>query len=625
MPSSAPRAILPLPEELVNQIAAGEVIERPASVVKELVENSLDAGATRIEVTVEGGGRELVQVWDDGSGIPPADLELCWLRHTTSKLRNLEELYGLPTNGFRGEALASIASISRMSVESRTEEDPVAHRISLESGRLVSRTDAARERGTTVRIEDLFHNTPVRARFLGSQQTETGRILDILQRLALASPEVSFKLTQQGRELLNLRRGDRATRVREILGTGVARYLQPVEQTIEGVHLSGYLGSRETARQRRQQYLFLDRRPIWNAAILRALTQGCAPMNCDGHPAAVLFLELPAGEFDINVHPAKREVRFSDESRVFSAVVRGLRASLAELPTPLSPEAGRAPSGTRSPSFPQAMTPSAGIPFSEGMAGRTSQEGFSTFEWTPRFTPAPDTAQLTTDLFSGGEIHFPSSEHRPIAGQGTSGGSLARSTDPEPATPPLLVERPFLQVGLQYVIIESREGLLVIDQVAARERILFEQARQRLHNGKVPSQQLLFPELAELGPEPSLWIEEHRATLATLGFILEPFGNHCWQLRGTPPELDPERALQVLQQIAAELARGATAEDPSDATARVYARHAAQVTPRELTKEERDVLVDDLFGSADPWHAPDGRKAVIPITLAELARRFANP
>jgi DNA mismatch repair protein MutL len=167
--------------------------------------------------------------------------------------------------------------------------------------------------------------------------------------------------------------------------------------------------------------------------------------------------------------------------------------------------------------------------------------------------------------------------------------------------------------------------LLVIDQVAARERILFEQARLRLHNGRVPSQQLLFPELAELGPEPSLWIEQHRDTLATLGFALEPFGNHCWQLRGTPPELEPERALQVLQQIAAELAKGEAAEDPSDATARVYARYAAKVSPQELSREERDELVDDLFGSADPWHAPDGRTAVISITLAELARRFTNP
>ena len=615
-----------LSDDCIDQIAAGEVIERPASVVKELVENSLDAGARRISVRLEEGGKELIRVSDDGCGISPSGIGICALRHTTSKISSAAELFGLRTNGFRGEALASIAAVSRMTIESRVEEAEAGARLVLVPGEEPRRSECARERGTTVEVESLFCNAPVRAKFLSGAPAETSRILDVLQRLALANPDVAFRLSQGGRDLLLARPGTPELRVKEILDPELARNLLPVDREEDGVRVAGFVGNEETLRARRvHQYLFVDRRPVWNAALFKAIAQGTAALH--GNPAAVLFFSLPAEDVDVNVHPAKREVRFARESRLFEITVRALRDALAGrvdwTPGESVPAGGLAeparpwPAPAEPPRAEGSAAPSAGRAAPAPRAGGPGDPGAATgalarwknFAWTAKAEPDEETKSLARDLFAEAEQRE----------------RVLRMPDPGPVAPDPGAEPAarFLQVGGAYLVAAAADGALLVDQRAAHQRILFEQARRRMQSRENRSQQLLFPELLELSPAQSQWVERSLDALALLGFEIEPFGTNSWQMRATPPEMTPGAAAATVKGMASdpEAECGELDEALCDRLALSFAKKAS-IDERELSAEEGNALLDDLFRTGNPYIAPDGSSIVLKLSLARIRECF---
>ena len=319
-----------LSDEIINKIAAGEVIERPASAVKELIENAIDAGATRIQVSIEQGGKKTIQVTDNGKGMNSADLDLCYLRHTTSKLSNAEDLFHLHTNGFRGEAVASIAAVSKLTITSAT-DDGDSGRILLEGGNVIEKQDVQASRGTTFLVEELFYNTPVRRNFLSSETAEGTRIFDVILRTAIAHPEIRFDYKVGDKTVFTGVPGELRNRIAEAIGSKIAKALLPVDYTEAGVHVWGYISpSTETNGKRNHQFLFIRNRPIESKMVTKAVQQAYEPYGAQCKPVSVLFLDMPDMEFDVNVHPAKREVRFANQNLVFLVVTHAIRDSFTK-------------------------------------------------------------------------------------------------------------------------------------------------------------------------------------------------------------------------------------------------------------------------------------------------------
>ena len=314
-----------LSDEIINKIAAGEVIERPASAIKELIENAIDAGASRIQVSIEEGGKKKIQVTDNGKGMNAADLDLCYLRHTTSKLFNADDLFHLQTNGFRGEAVASIAAVSKLTITSAT-DDGDSGRIILEGGNVVQKQDVQASRGTTFLVENLFYNTPVRRNFLSSETAESTRIFDVVLKTAIAHPEIRFDYKVGDKTVFTGVPGELRNRIAEAIGSKIAKVLLPVDYTEAGVHVWGFVSpTTETNGKRNHQFLFIRNRPIESKMISKAVQQAYEPYGAQCKPVSVLFLDMPDMEFDVNVHPAKREVRFANQNLVFLVVAHAIR------------------------------------------------------------------------------------------------------------------------------------------------------------------------------------------------------------------------------------------------------------------------------------------------------------
>lgn len=588
-----PLSIQSLPDDVINQIAAGEVIERPASAVKELVENALDAGADFIRVLTEKGGKTRIRVQDNGKGMSPEDLDLCYLRHTTSKLRQAEDLFRIATNGFRGEAIASIASISRLTIETRRPEDEVGTRLCLEGGVVVERSSVALPIGTTFQVDSLFFNTPVRAQFLGSDALENSRILDVLTRIAIAHPEVRWEYRSGGKEAFTGVPGHLNSRVAEAIGTNITRQLIPVDWEEHDIHIHGLISPPGELRGKRShQFFYLQKRPIWNMVLSRALSKAYEPYGKQGFPVAVLFIEMPLGVYDVNVHPAKREVRFSNENNVFLAIHHAVRAALQA--------SGGVPSIDLDTHWPH---PSVAPPVPS--FNHVPPIG------TPPIRETPPVVEQ--DLFSLPEF----------------GAVIPLSTSPfhPPAQPPLstkISSPSFLQFAKTYLVSEDSQGLLLIDQNAAHQRILYEQALAHLERQEgLESQELLFPELIELDKATAPLLEEYQLQLNQLGFHLEPFGGNSWQLRGIPLHLPLSRAVQALHDFLDHLMAGPSHEqNVLPLVAKAWALGSAIPAGQELSQDEMAALMDQLLATCEPYSSPTGRPTLLRLATSELHKRF---
>ena len=609
-----------LDEAVVNRIAAGEVVERPASVVKELVENALDAGARRIRVELVDGGKERIRVLDDGVGVPSDQLPLVFERHATSKLHRAEDLERISTLGFRGEALPSIAAVARVWFRSRPRGAVEGAVISVEGGRLLGIGPAGGPEGTEVEVRDLFFNTPARLRFLKTTATERRRAVAVVTEMALAYPEVAFELWVEGRETLRTPgHGDAREAVAAVFGRETARRLLELEAHEEGAALSAFLGPPEMARMDREgQHLFVNRRWVQSSPLASAVERGYQGLLMTRqHPFFILNLNLDPAEVDVNVHPAKTEVRLRRERELFGWVVRAVRERLAGAnlgrklvvkgPGDEGPLGGRGSYETGS-LFPGEIR--------DAPRGRAQLPGIQPGVGAPWEAAAAEAAAPTMERV------LPAPEPVEALPGATAEGAPPDETDAFRRA--LQACRVVGQLGRTYVVAEGEDGLWLIDQHAAHERVLFD--RLRAGEDEVPVQYLLVPVELELGPDRFEELMEGRDELTRLGFVLEPFGPHALRVVALPAHLAGLAAGGRLEAAVDELLdlwRNEGRRRP-ERTLAVLACKAAVKAGDALTLEQMSRLLQDLAATAAPFTCPHGRPTTLSYPWSDLERRFGR-
>jgi DNA mismatch repair protein MutL len=597
---SEPR-IAVLDQDVINQIAAGEVVERPASVVKELAENALDAGAGRVDVQVTGGGQRLIHVVDDGCGMTRAEARLSLMRHATSKLRRLDDLGRIRSMGFRGEALPSIASVSRLSLVTRAAGEDVGTRLELEGGRVLSEEPAGARPGTGIQVRDLFFNTPARHKFLKSTATEAAHISDAVTRLALAEPGVHFSLEQDGRRSLDLPRCDsRLERARSVLGRQ-GRRLVAARREQGRYRVEACLGPPDqTQRTARSVTLMVNRRHVRDRSLVHAVVAGYGELLDRGRfPVAVVYLELDPAALDVNVHPQKTEVRFEDPRGAFSAIRRCVNQALAASPWL---EAGQPPAA-RSYALP--ATPASGD------AGAATAAGYA--EHKRRLVEA-------SRRFWGGPFAGDAAGAHPVEYQPTGPGA----GDQEPAGF-FSALRVLGQVLGTYLVCEGQGELILIDQHAAHERVTFERLRRAAAERRVPSQRLLIPVSLELDPRRAAAARDRGGTLERLGFEVEDFGGDTWTVRAVPALLRAAAPEPLLRDTLEELCAGGEAEAVDQALDAVLARMACHGSVRAgdaLEPAEIRALLSAMDRVDFSAACPHGRPVMLRLDRSELEQRF---
>lgn len=595
-----------LPEHVANQIAAGEVVERPASVVKELVENSLDAQAASITVEIQAGGRSLIRVSDDGVGMSKDDALLCFERHATSKIQKAEDLQAIRTMGFRGEAIPSIASVCRMTLTTRERDgDPAATQVIINGGKLIDVKAAGSPPGTSIEVRGLFFNIPARRKFLRSEETEYGHIYHYLTLAALAHPHVAFSFIRDTRLVWQLPPSkDLRERLRTLLGseTELIQLDATSNETERPIRLWGFIGKPGVSRATREnQYAFVNRRPIENRGLNYALLEGYHTALMKGRfPVCCLFLEIDPGEVDVNIHPAKREVKFHQEAEVRRFVSDAIRDALMtyHAPPPVQP----APIEHK-PVPPREL---------------------------PTFTPLMGTALTSWPKPKPVEIP-PAAEFQSAASQAFQPAELPDAEPaPEPTGPSPLLKVPLRLVGVigkLYVVFESDRGMVLLDQHAAHERILFEQMIKRMQRGNAPSQRLLLPETIEVSVRDAQFLRELMPTLNRLGVGLSEFGDRTFLLDGLPPFVkatEPRRfVIELIDQLRAAGQSVNTVRLGEDVIAKTVCRHAVKANDA-LAGAELENLINDLRNCDMPYTCPHGRPTILEMNFRELEKKFGR-
>ena len=592
-----------LPSDLVNQIAAGEVVERPASVVKELVENAIDAGATSIEILLENGGKKLIEVRDNGCGMHEDDARLAIERHATSKIRDFDDLTRVRTLGFRGEALPSIASVSRFTLTTSDNERGEATEIDcdpLTGARTVR--PAARDRGTTISVRELFENVPARRKFLRSADAEFRSIVTIVSSYALPLPSRAFRLEHNGRVVLDLApvATDRE-RVVQVLGSETSPHLEPIEGEMHSTRAFGYVTRGIRFGSRRNQFFFVNGRLVKDRVLTHAANRACDAFDFEGHPAIVLFLDVAPDLVDVNVHPAKTEVRFRDSSQVHVVVEQAIKRALggAEEGASLIREQSSQLSDRSSQLF-------------------APQRYDNPPNWTPQFTP----------LFQREAMVQP-----PVRRDGLQ--PVLQGDGLKPAATSLVDEEPAYQLGdlqgrvigqyrLSYILLDTPGGLRLVDQHVAHERVLYDRYLARLEQREPVSQQLLTPIIYETGAAESAVLESHVEELRAIGFDIERFSGNAFAIAALPPELIRNDVETFLRKLI-----DASLEEKSSHVTRVRERIAASLAcqaaikvHRPLSGEEMARVVAELLQSSNPFACPHGRPIIVDIKHLDIERHF---
>ncbi|MFN8828781.1 MAG: DNA mismatch repair endonuclease MutL [Labrys sp. (in: a-proteobacteria)] len=607
-----------LPRILVDRIAAGEVVERPASAVKELVENAIDAGATRIEVVTAGGGQALIRVTDDGSGMNADDLALSVERHATSKLPD-EDLTSIATLGFRGEALPSIASVARLSITTRTHGAGSALALDVEAGEKGAIRPAAGVPGTRVEVRDLFFATPARLKFLKTARTEAAAIADVVKRLAMAHREIHFALGGEDHAPLVLpATPDEAVRLAAILGDDFADNAVGLDVAREGVRVRGMIGlptfHRGTAAH---QYLFVNGRPVRDKLLLGALRAGYADqIPRDRFPVLALFIEIDPREVDVNVHPAKAEVRFRDQALVRGLVVSGLRARLEDAARRASTTGGSEAIARLAEGLAQ-QGPGGGSPLSWRGGSLPRRPG--TWDW--RGSPAAPSA---ADAIGGSGF----GEAAQAAFDSLASPSADTRTmplDPVRAARPLGAAR--AQLHETYIVAQTTDGVVIIDQHAAHERIVYERLKRERAAGGVKAQYLLLPAVVDLDPADVERLAAKAEDLARLGLELEPFGAGSVLVRATPAALgdtDPARLLADLVDSFAEWGSELVLERRLDHVAATIACHGSVRAGRRLQPAEMDALLREMEATPNAGQCNHGRPTYVSLKLSDIEALFGR-
>lgn len=604
-----PDIIQLLPDSIANQIAAGEVVQRPASAVKELMENAVDAGATRIRLIVKEAGKTLIQVIDNGMGMTETDARLSLERHATSKIRKAEDLFTLYTMGFRGEALASIAAVAQMEMRTRHVDQELGTLIVVEGSDVKRQEPVACEQGTSISIKNLFYNIPARRNFLKSNASEYQHILDEFYRLALANPDIAFQLIETDALELDLPAGKLSQRIVNLFGKNYQEQLAACQEETSLVRVHGYVGKPQFAKKKRgEQFLFVNKRFIrsnyLNHAIMKAF-EGL--LQEESYPFYVLFIEIDPKHIDVNVHPTKTEIKFDDDKAIYAVMLSTVRQSIGA--HNLNPGLDFDADVNIISKLNQASAQGNEIYFEERFStalhknNRDNWEKLYEHEGTPRLQPTPERQP---------EVHTLRFESALNNGAGVT----------PVGTPSVL-----MQLHSRYIVKPARSGLMIIDQQAAHERILFEKFLAQLKNRSGQSQQSLFPQTITLSPADFVLVIEMQQEINALGFRIEEFGKNTLVVNGLPVAVSLGREKEIMEGLIEQfkINQSELSIPLHENLARALARRASLKAGQVLAREEMQSLLDSLFACHTPNYAPDGRPTFFIFDLTKIESYFNRP
>ncbi len=634
-----------LPEALANKIAAGEVVERPASVVKELLENSLDAGARNLEITVQAGGKRLIRVLDDGEGMTPDDALLAFERHATSKIRRAEDLSCIHTLGFRGEALPSIAGVSRLLMETQAKGETVGTAVEIAGSRMVGVREIARAVGTTLTVRDLFFNVPARKKFLRADRTELGHVVNVVTQYALAHPEGRFALAGWGSRMFDFQAVESLReRLFQVFGAELLRQLVELEEDLpfvpgspspqgtgpgEKIRLHAFVSKPEVQKPNRQSlYFFVNRRMVRDRILMHALGEAYQRILPDGSfPVALVFIEMPYGEVDVNVHPSKTEVRFRRQSMIHDCLREAVRKALKEArpeaafsiqPRGMEVEPPIA-SGARPESAPGLRLPTrrGSLPLQVGEPASVGPElppGFQT-------SSGPAAAEALSSSDTGRDSSAPTcAAAELISGEQAEAIRTAASGTLSPAH-----IHPLGQIDDSFIVASDHGSLLIIDQHVAHERVLFEKVLGQRRGGRVESQRLLLPLIVELNPRQQILLDDLTPELNSCGFEVEPFGRRTLAVKALPADLGPSDCSRLLGELLEGVekeAREVSLERLQEKIAASVACHAAIKVHTHLERSKMVWLIDELLKTRYPMTCPHGRPIILRYEKNEILKAF---
>jgi len=606
-----------LPDSVANQIAAGEVVQRPASAVKELLENAIDAGADKIQLIIKDAGKALIQVIDNGCGMSVTDARMCFERHATSKVRKAEDLFAIRTMGFRGEAMASIAAIAQVELKTKRHEDEVGTLIQIEGASFVKQEPIGTPNGSSISIKNLFYNTPARRNFLKSNPAEMRHIIDEFQRVAMAKPSIAFSLHHDGVEIYRLPASALKQRIVHLFGNNYNQRLIPVEEETSIINLKGYIGKPEFAKKTRgEQFFFVNDRFIKDAYLNHAVNKAYQELLPDDHfPLYVLFIDIDPAKIDVNVHPTKTEIKYLDEKSIYAIIHSAVKRSLGRFnisPTiDFNQETG----------FNQMISPIA----HEDIVPPS-------IAFNPDFNPFSQSGSSSTR-----EPSRQFSEQAFLRNHGNAGtstqnwGSLyevAARKLPEQSALPLPETRlqQFMQVHNRYIVSQIKSGVMIIDQQAAHERILYERFLLHLEDRKGASQQSLFPQTVTLSPNDYELAKSLLADIKSLGFEVREFGKNTLVIEGIPVDLGSSNINET--QLFEHLIEGYKNSqqelklDKRDSLARSMAKNSAIKAGTSLSQQEMNTLIEELFTCKTPNFSISGKPVIQTIALSEIAQKF---
>lgn len=594
-----------LPPNIANKIAAGEVVDRPASVVKELVENAIDAEANRITVVIAQAGKELIQVIDNGVGMEEADAELAFERHATSKIANVEDLDRILTLGFRGEALPSIASVARLEVKTCLKDSQVGVLLKLDGGKITDREKIALKHGTTVSVKNLFYNTPARRNFLRADTTEFNQIIKELKRFFLAYPEIHFTLIHNGEELYNLPQTSRDERIVQVFDQKLYDGLVYVREEMNEVVLDGYVCRPDHARgNTANQFIYLNRRAIINRNLSHAVFQGYGNLiERSRYPQFVLSLQIPPHLVDVNVHPTKMEVRFANERAIYQLFLSAVRKATQS--RDIVPDFNIKTSDSQRREIQQRFQQSP----SGGQAQRPRE--FAPFRPGPWDSNKPQEEDISQIAFNLDPLPPKTSPAQEPPSQVVSGETIAPQAN-------------LWQVHNRYILSQIKSGLVIIDQHVAHERILFEEILKYLNEERnVPSQQLLFPQTLELALEDYLVFGDIKEWLQKIGFVITELSGRTIMIEAIPMDVKVGKEARIIVEIIDFYRENDGAKfEPREKIAAAFACKNAIKSGEKLTTEAMNALVDKLFTTKEPYFCPHGRPVIVTLGLEELDRKF---
>jgi len=598
-----------LPDSVANQIAAGEVIQRPASLVKELMENSVDAGADRIQVIIKDAGRTLVQVVDNGCGMSAADARLSFERHATSKIRHAEDLFAIRTMGFRGEAMASISAVAQVEMKTKTHDSEAGTRIVINGSKFELQEPVACQNGTSISVKNLFYNIPARRKFLKAQSTELKHIITEFQRVALAHPEIDFSLFHNDSEVYKLPQAKLHERIQHLFGKNMSQILVAVKTETTIVKVTGYIGKPEYARKTfGEQFFFVNNRFMKHPYLHRAITTSYESLiPSDSIPAYFIYLDIDPAQIDVNIHPTKTEIKFEDERAIYQILQAGIRESLGKFN--LTPTLDFDREGAMEMPY-----------FRPGDPVKVPGIEINT-DFNPFNQPGTETSRRTSpsewprqDAASGWEALYAGLEQKQVMPD-------QQPSSPEPSRP----ESPSLiQIKGRYILTPVKSGIMVISQARAMERILYEEFLTSRKTQAGTGQKVLFPATFELNPVDFNLLFSITDELSSFGFDIQPFGGHSVIIRALPPELDSDDPKDLVEKLLEEVRN----EIPDistyigDVVARKLARIASRSFTRNFTEEEMKGLIDRLFSCKEPQFTPGGKAVLTIIGIEEVEKRM---